>query len=78
VYEQLKMAYRYTKIVSIKGDKENYYIFYYNWKSKTVDLSGVLYGGDEVDVSEAPFKKMKYQPSRKFMAKYNAQAQKSE
>lgn len=73
IYEPIKRKDTYVKEVYIEGDKENYYVFSYNTKEKTVDLMGVVDGGNWVDVNDHAFKKLKYQPSAKFIKKLRDQ-----
>lgn len=74
IYKTMKGAYTYVKEVHIKANKKNYYVFAYDWKSKSVDLSGVLDNGLWAGLDEKPFLKLKYQPSHKFIVKYNKQS----
>lgn len=74
IYKTMKGAYTFVKEVHIKADKKDYYVFAYDWMSKSVDLSGVLDNGLWVEMDEKPFLRLKYQPSYKFVIKYDEQS----
>lgn len=73
IYQPLKQTFTYVDEVHIKGDKENWYVFSYDRNTKKIDLTGVVNGGDWIDMYDSQFQKLKYQPSEKFVYKYSNQ-----
>jgi hypothetical protein len=65
-----KVADTFSKEVHIKGNKEDYYIFSYDTEAKKVDLTGVVEGGEWLDLKDHRYKLLPYQPSKKFLKIY--------
>ncbi|MCO7125633.1 hypothetical protein NIE88_07605 [Sporolactobacillus shoreicorticis] len=73
IYAPKDVGDAYRKEVHIKGNKEDYYVFTYYTDRKKVDLTGVIDGGEWVDLKDHLYKSLPYQPSSEFLKIYNRQ-----